>query len=154
MKNNSYNKDIICARATPPGASAIAVIRVSGNNSWSLLKSIFISDKKNLSFSTHRIYYGKLKEKNAEVRREIVKKIGIENVYKKLPVTIIESSDVYDLINIDLQDGRIRPYLKMINPSTGDLHIEGVHPSCTTIHGALAWRNGINGEWIEPETLT
>ena len=53
-----------------------------------------------------------------------------------------------------MNDGRIRPYLKMINPSTNDIHFEGVHPQCNTVESALAWRNGIDGKWIEPEILT
>lgn len=57
----SYFEDIICARATPVGSSAIAVIRVTGKNSWSLLDKIFISSKKTTKFESHKLYYGKIK---------------------------------------------------------------------------------------------
>ncbi|MCY3018341.1 MAG: hypothetical protein NTW87_04815 [Planctomycetota bacterium] len=43
---------------------------------------------------------------------------------------------------LDLGDRRMRPYLKMLNPSIGTWHVEGVTPSCTTVLEALAWRNG------------
>jgi hypothetical protein len=42
---------------------------------------------------------------------------------------------------LNLGDGRNRPYLKMINPSIGTYHIEGVHPECKTVKEALIWRN-------------
>lgn len=74
-----------------------------------------------------------LKETNAEIRREAVRKIGI-------------------LLLLDLQDGRKRPYLKMKNPSLPEIyHIEGVHPSCDTIIKSLAWRASVlEQEWQEP----
>jgi hypothetical protein len=85
-----------------------------------------------------------LKEQNAEVRREIVRKIGIERVCKKLNAKCIDKSNdgVYELLILDLGDGRKRPYLKMLNPSIRCYHIEGVSPGITTIDGALIWRNG------------
>lgn len=58
LKNDKYFEDIICARATPPGASAIAVIRVSGKSSFAVLNKIFKSKKGNSDFKTHRVYYG------------------------------------------------------------------------------------------------
>lgn len=79
-------------------------------------------------------------EKNAEVRREIVRKIGIERVCQKLNAKVLEKKDNYELLNLDLGD-RFRPYLKMINPSIGTYHIEGVHTDCKTIEQALNWRN-------------
>ena len=42
-------------------------------------------------------------------------------------------------------------YLKMRNPSTGEYHIEGVHPNCQTVREALAWRNGTE---VEPSIIT
>lgn len=82
-----------------------------------------------------------LNEPNAEVRREIVRKIGIERVCAELGAAVIDSDCGYQLLELDLRDGRRRPYLKMKNPSTEAWHIEGVHPDCTTVREALAWRN-------------
>ena len=98
-----------------------------------------------------------LKEKNAEIRKEIVKKIGVDRVIKELNTEIIDKHNDYQLLLLDLQDGRKRPYLKMINPSTGDIHIEGVHPDCKTVRQAINFRWG--GESIykvdwKPEILT
>lgn len=58
-KDNLYYEDIICAKATPSGSSAIAVIRVSGKDCWKVLSNIFRSfNNKNLTFKSHRALYG------------------------------------------------------------------------------------------------
>lgn len=90
-------------------------------------------------------------ETNAEVRREIVRKIGIEKVCKSLKAEVIDKEGDYELMLLDLGDGRKRPYLKMINPSTSTYHIEGVHPDCKTVKAALEFRNGTSEV---PEKLT
>ncbi|MBF0119909.1 MAG: hypothetical protein HQK79_13825 [Desulfobacterales bacterium] len=117
-----------------------------------------IVEKKSSDISAKEI----LKQKNAEVRREIVRKIGIKRICEELGAECIDSVGNYELLllNLDLTDDddlshynpeleefypdsyRRRPYLKMINPSTGVYHIEGVHPNCTTVQEALTWRNG------------
>jgi tRNA modification GTPase len=51
--------DIICSRATPSGASAIAVLRVSGKYSHKLLAKIFKPKfNKTIPFKSHKAYYG------------------------------------------------------------------------------------------------
>jgi len=106
-----------------------------------------------------------IKEQNAEVRREIVRKVGIDIVCQKLNSKVLDRKMVsydqqhaasqpevagitgtgvdseYELITLDLGDGRERPYLKMLNPSIGVWHVEGVHPDCKTVDAAIAWRN-------------
>ena len=94
-----------------------------------------------------------LKEKNAEVRREIVRKIGVERVCEKLGSKCIDIFKDYELLMLELGDGRERLYLKMKNPSIGTYHIEGVHPDVRTVKEALAWRNG-DEEYKEPLILT
>jgi len=106
-----------------------------------------------------------LKETNAEVRREYIRKIGIDKVIEKLGAkTVQKSSDnVYELLNFDIIDGTYRPYLKMKNPSIGTWHVEGIHPDCKTIDQALGFRNPLISEelwkkedykYIQPITLT
>ena len=84
-----------------------------------------------------------MKEKNAEVRREIVRKIGIERVCQKLNAKVLDKSlnGIYELLNLDLGDGRSRPYLKMRNPSIKTYHLEGVPIEIDTVEKALNWRN-------------
>jgi hypothetical protein len=89
------------------------------------------------------------KERNAEVRRELVRKIGIERVCAGLGATCVDSEGDYELLLLKIGDGRRRPYLKMLNPSIGVYHIEGVAPECQTVRAALDWRNGLTPETID-----
>jgi hypothetical protein len=82
-----------------------------------------------------------VKEQNAEVRREIVRKIGIDRVCQKLGARVLDKQGDYELIDINLGENRYRPYLKMKNPSIGVFHIEGVATECKTVQEALKWRN-------------
>ena len=92
-----------------------------------------------------------MKVKNAEIRREFVRKMGVDLVCQRLNAKRIDKCGNYELLLLDLNDGRQRPYLKMLNPSIGTWHVEGVHPDCNTVEKALNWRNG-TGE--APSTLT
>jgi pimeloyl-CoA synthetase len=92
------------------------------------------------------------KEKNAEIRREIVRKIGIERVLMKLGCEVVDKQgDMYELVMLDIGDKRKRPFLKMRNPSISVTHIEGVPPGTNTVKAALAWRNQTESS---PEVLT
>ena len=94
-----------------------------------------------------------LKIDNAQVRAEFVRKVGIDRVCYSLDAKCVDRQGSYELLMLDLGDGRKRPYLRMQNPSVPELwHVEGVHPSCGTVHEALVWRNG--GETEAPTVLT
>ena len=90
-----------------------------------------------------------LKESNAEIRREIVRKVGIERVCESLGAKCIDRQGDYELLLLNLGDGRRRPFLKMKNPSIGVFHIEGVEPSCQTVSEALNFRNSLTPEMID-----
>lgn len=98
-----------------------------------------------------------VKLQNAEVRREIIRKIGVEKVVEKLGGKVIDSGvrngKKYELILLDLQDDQDpRPFLKMEDATfEGIYRIEGVPPETKTVDAALAFRNGTSQE---PETLT
>lgn len=72
MNEKIYVEDIIIGRATPPGQSAIAIIRVSGRNSWKILNKIFFSNKKNNLFKSHNAYFGKIIDKNKIIDYAII----------------------------------------------------------------------------------
>ena len=57
-KIRPQDEDTICALATPPGKSAIAVVRVSGSRAFKISKKLcsFLPEKPD----THRIYFGTL----------------------------------------------------------------------------------------------
>ena len=51
--------DIICALSTPQGVGALAIVRVSGANSATLLSPYFISKRaQKLGLESHRAYFG------------------------------------------------------------------------------------------------
>ena len=91
--------------------------------------------------------------KNAEIRKEFVKKVGIEKILSELKTKIIDRKKKYKLISLDAGDEKEWLYLEMKNPSTGDTHLESVHPDCETVNQALAWRNNMT-DFEEPLTLT
>jgi hypothetical protein len=97
-----------------------------------------------------------LEIENAEVRAQGIRKIGIDQVIDK--AEIIESSEngyvLLDMAKI-LGLNSKAPYLKMVNPSNGEIHVEGVHPDCKTVRQSLNWRatGDINKDW-NPEILT
>tara|TARA_Y100000034_G_scaffold134218_1_gene201998 strand:- start:3925 stop:4863 length:939 start_codon:yes stop_codon:yes gene_type:complete len=106
---------------------------------------------------------------NAELRREFVRKVGVERIYHKLGGETLDEQDGYKLVLLDIgqntddvddedrdedEDERVgnpRPYLFMENPSIQTWHMEGVPPDTKTVAEALAFRNGTNDK---PEVLT
>ena len=83
------------------------------------------------------------KEQNAEIRREILRKVGIDRLCAKLGTKVIDKVGDYELHLVDLQ-GRtgLWPYLRMRNPSIDAWHMEAVAKECMTVQEALNWRNG------------
>ncbi|MCX5787544.1 MAG: hypothetical protein NTX64_03385 [Elusimicrobia bacterium] len=92
-----------------------------------------------------------LHETNAEVRKEIARKVGMQRIAKAFGTTTIDRESSYELLLLRI-DGMRCVYLSMLNPSTGERHIEAVHPSCRSVAEALAWRNG--GLFGSPLRLT
>ena len=93
-----------------------------------------------------------LNEKNADVRREIVRKIPASVLLTILEPKVLDEESGYSLLGVDLGDNRVRPFLKMENPSINTVHIEGVSPNCKTVHDAICFRNGLS-EFSLPKTL-
>ena len=87
-----------------------------------------------------------VKIQNVEVRREGVRKLGVEKILKDLGGKLLDSDEergywLYDL-NIPRPEGadpdiKYR-YLKMKNPSTGTYHVEGVQGD--TVRDAIHFR--------------
>jgi hypothetical protein len=82
-----------------------------------------------------------LRPMNNDVRREIVRKIGIERICRDFKAKTIDREGNYELLLLDVARWSRLPYLKMINPSIGVYHIEGVPPDITSVKQALVWRN-------------
>lgn len=98
---------------------------------------------------------------NVDQRREVLRKMGPENLLKKMNAKTLEKAVVteencktfglrppfrkadldYVLYELDFGDNMKVRYLKMDNPSVDAIHIEGVTNECETILDALAFRN-------------
>jgi hypothetical protein len=94
-----------------------------------------------------------LQESNVDVRRELIRKIGVERMLAKLPHKILDKRGDYELLSITLspevKDAR---YLKMLNRSIGVWHVEGEPPEINTVEKAL---NRRNKQWFtDAEILT
>lgn len=89
-----------------------------------------------------------LKIDNAEQRREFVRKVGMLRICKALNAKVLDKSGDYELLMLDAANNR-RPYLKMVNPSIGTEHIEGVPTNIKTVAEALRWRNKIDDNMVD-----
>lgn len=94
---------------------------------------------------------------NAAQRKEGIQKIGIDRLREPLKVQAIDTWKDYELWTIEFEGRRIGPYLKMVNDSTGQIHVEGVGEmtdtgvdlKIKTCQEALAWRGGFK-KYTEP----
>jgi hypothetical protein len=77
--------------------------------------------------------------KNVEVRREFVRKIGVERCLNTLGWKVLQKEGSYELGETVVGETP-RRYLKMLNPSIGIWHLEAVHPSCETVQQSINWR--------------
>lgn len=91
-----------------------------------------------------------LELENAQMRAEVIRKVGVERLVYKLNPTVVDKNDkgTYELLDLrdafrntdTLDPNRPRFYLKMKNPSVDLWHVEGVPSECDTIEKALTWR--------------
>lgn len=79
---------------------------------------------------------------NVEQRLQAIKYVGLEKLLSQLKTKTIDRKDKYELILIDIEDKQCE-FLKMSNPSTGEIHVEGIKPGIKTVNEALAWRMGL-----------
>ena len=83
-----------------------------------------------------------MKEKNADQRLELIKWYGIDRLGNNLGMSVVHAlDDEYTLVDIVLEGSSCR-FLKMVNQSSGEVHIEGVDNSCKTCEEAYKFRTG------------
>ncbi len=85
-----------------------------------------------------------LKIANVDERVRAIAKIGANRLIEKLGATVIDTQTYaaggeYQLLKVNWTEVD-RYYLKMINPSINEIHIESVHPDCRTVEQALGYR--------------
>ncbi|NET15374.1 MAG: hypothetical protein F6K08_22345 [Okeania sp. SIO1H6] len=83
-----------------------------------------------------------LSTKNAELRRVLIQEIGYEKICQDLQTLEIDTWQEYTLLRID-DDADIEPILilKMICPSTGNIHTLRVPPDINSAKEAISWVN-------------
>lgn len=92
-------------------------------------------------------------EKNVEVRRELIRKIGMERFIQKAGAKVLDKQGDYELLSVRLSDEvPDARYLKMLNPSIGVWHVEGVEGN--TVEEAINWRAGDIAKKWAPSVLT
>jgi hypothetical protein len=96
-----------------------------------------------------------LKEKNADVKAEFVRKFGVERMLdmgKKIdsydkynkkthPYWHESQYELWDMAKL-FEGLDYQPYVKMVNQTTGIWHVEAVSPACRTLKDALKERFG------------
>lgn len=102
-----------------------------------------------------------IKIKNTEIRSEVMKKVGVERMFSKLDKKLLDNKTYevggnYKLYEIDMGTDILRKYLSMYCPSKGSMHLEAVHPDCTSVLSCLNWReNGIiSDDYVFPQDRT
>ena len=91
--------------------------------------------------------------RNAEWRREFVRKIGIDRICYKLGAKVVDKEEpMYELLQLEVGNGRTWTYLKMENASLpGTWHAEGVPNETKTVREAIMFRNGLSEDQIDEE---
>lgn len=92
-------------------------------------------------------------EANAQVRAEIVRKIGVLRCLELMDAEEIhaEPDNAYTLYKVNFEDNELR-CLKMRNPSVPDMwHCEWVPNECNTVQDALNFRNQLTPDMIDDE---
>lgn len=78
---------------------------------------------------------------NVEVRREFVRKVGMERIIDHLSPEVLDTKGDYELLLVNLGEEVGKwPYLKMKNPSIGVWHLECVGKECRTVQAAIDMR--------------
>ena len=95
-----------------------------------------------------------LTTKNSELRRVLIEEIGYEKICQDLQTIEIDNWQEYTLLRID-DDADIEPIfiLKMICPSTGNIHTLRVPPDVNSAKEAVEWINwGVDPEEFSLQT--
>jgi hypothetical protein len=103
---------------------------------------------------------------NAEVRREFVRKVGLDRIYHELGGKVLHRRNVrlrtpdkkswncrYELLQLHFGESVVRHALKMPNPSLpGVWHVEYVPTECTTVEQAMNFRLNRREEDVNDKT--
>jgi hypothetical protein len=92
---------------------------------------------------------------SVDVRREFIRKVGIERCLDTLGWKPKDIQGDYTLGEVTVGEGTRRVYLRMLNPSVKVWHLEAVHPDCGTVQEALNYRaSGDRSKTWVPDILS
>ena len=131
-QNGDLNHESEMAISWPDGFGMYCLngVRMCGCE-WFFDKTLSDKEKAEKIFATE----------NVEQRAEMLRVFGMSKIYETLSHTKLSSrEDGYEVLAIDIGTGRKEEYLKMINPSTGEVHVEAVARETKTVEQALESR--------------
>lgn len=124
------------------------------------MNGVRFPDEQSIKFAetpADQINVGEIFEiKNVEIRSEVIKKVGLLKCLDKLDPKVLDTLNDYRLLEVTLGNYPVVKLLQMVNPSTGETHLEGVHDDCQTVNQARSYRNfgKISDDFEEPIMLT
>jgi hypothetical protein len=81
-------------------------------------------------------------ENNTEIRRAMVDVFGIDRFVVESHSKQLDQQGEYELLEVPYLDGGNMVALKMRCPTTFAVYVHTVHPECTNVEQALAWKRG------------
>ena len=84
-----------------------------------------------------------LRINDVDLRKHAIDYMGKDKFLSYLDSRVVDKKGDYELALLQVSRDIQAPYLIMKNPSTGEEHIEGVHPDIRTVDEALGWRLGL-----------
>tara|TARA_R100000781_G_scaffold81916_1_gene50484 strand:+ start:1843 stop:2808 length:966 start_codon:yes stop_codon:yes gene_type:complete len=100
---------------------------------------------------------------NVSERREVIAAFGMDTILANCESKVLDKRSVdnrpYEVVAVKVDDAsfpdryRWCNYLRMINPSTSEIHFEGIPNFNTTVIDALKWRDG-ETDYVKPVVLT
>jgi len=127
----------------------------SGQHEFYFLHGLHIEDPKFITTPIEQIDAGRILEiRNADLRRELIRRKGLEMFLGQLFHRVIDKRGDYELLQVVIGErtSEFGTYLKMLNPSIGVWHMEGVPNDIRTVDAALLWRN--NGWFVDADRIT
>jgi|SRR5271166_2673814 len=83
-----------------------------------------------------------LNEGNAEIRRAMVDIFGLDRFVVESKSKSLDTQGEYELLEVPYLNNVSMIALKMRCPTTAAVYVHSVHPECTNVEQALAWKRG------------
>ena len=128
---------------------------VSGKTKLYYLHGVLVEEPKFITTPIEQIDAGRiLAITSVDLRREMIRRKGLEQFLGQLFHRVIDKRGNYELLQVIIGEStrQFGTYLKMLNPSIGVWHMEGVPNEIRTVQDALLWRN--QGWFVDADRLT